>query len=112
MVQAMAEESHIEPEEWRPVVGWEDRYEVSDLGRVRSLLRHVEYACGRPGWKATRRKFFGGCVLVQQLRPTGYMEVCLHNHHGALTKKVHNLVLAAFVGPMAPGLQTLHGDGV
>ena len=29
----------MEPEEWRPVVGWEGLYEVSSLGRVRSLDR-------------------------------------------------------------------------
>ena len=30
-----------EPEEWRPVVGWEGLYEVSSLGRVRSVDRVV-----------------------------------------------------------------------
>jgi hypothetical protein len=29
------------PEEWRPVVGWEGFYEVSDRGRVRSVARTV-----------------------------------------------------------------------
>ena len=28
-----------EPERWLPVPGWEGLYEVSDLGRVRSLPR-------------------------------------------------------------------------
>lgn len=27
-------------EEWRPADGLEDRYEISDLGRVRSLYRN------------------------------------------------------------------------
>ena len=26
-----------EREEWRPVVGWEEHYEVSNLGRVRRI---------------------------------------------------------------------------
>lgn len=27
-------------EEWRPVIGFEDRYEVSNLGNVRSIFRY------------------------------------------------------------------------
>jgi hypothetical protein len=35
------------PETWRPVVGYEDAYEVSTLGRVRSLDREVYSGRGR-----------------------------------------------------------------
>ena len=31
----------MDTEEWRAVVGWEGLYEVSSLGRVRSLGRNV-----------------------------------------------------------------------
>ena len=33
-------------EEWRPVVGYEGWYEVSDYGRVRSLDRDIRYSNG------------------------------------------------------------------
>lgn len=33
----------LENEIWKPVVGYEGYYEVSDLGRVRSLTRHQKY---------------------------------------------------------------------
>jgi hypothetical protein len=36
---------------WKPVVGFEDRYEVSNDGRVRSLDIYVRiYSCICGGW--------------------------------------------------------------
>jgi hypothetical protein len=35
-------------ERWRPVVGFEDSYAVSDRGRVKSLQRVIERRNGRP----------------------------------------------------------------
>ena len=35
----MADIELLEGEEWRPVVGYEGQYEVSNMGRVRSLDR-------------------------------------------------------------------------
>lgn len=40
-------------EQWRPVVGWENLYEVSDQGRVRSLDRMVPVGrYGKPTFRA------------------------------------------------------------
>lgn len=36
-------------ETWRPVVGYEGRYEVSDIGRVRSVTREIPNAGTRGG---------------------------------------------------------------
>ena len=44
--RASSDQSEFEKEEWRPVVGWEGLYEVSDLGRVRSLDRVQEFYQG------------------------------------------------------------------
>ena len=44
-----------EPEEWRPVVGWEGLYEVSNLGRVRSLDRIFVNRSGARGWRSNGR---------------------------------------------------------
>ena len=38
----------ITPERWLPVIGYEGIYEVSDLGRVRSLDRYVSARGCRP----------------------------------------------------------------
>lgn len=94
-------------EVWRAVPGYEGRYEVSDLGRVRSLDRTVELI--RLGKTTTRRR--KGVVLSPGLTPEGYLLVVLHRDDGGSTRRVHRLVLEAFVGPAPSGTQALHGDG-
>lgn len=39
----MTHHTHTQNEEWRPVVGYEKRYEVSNFGRVRTIERLVLY---------------------------------------------------------------------
>lgn len=90
-------------EEWRPVVGWEGLYEVSDAGQVRSLPRRVR---GGGGSHAIR----GGRVLRQSSDDQGYRTVSLSNS-GTHTGHVHRLVLEAFAGPMPDGLEVRHLDG-
>lgn len=81
-----------EAEEWRPVVGFEGRYEVSNQGRVRSLLRRR-----RP-------------ILRLFTKPEGYVHVCLLDHGRQCTRYVHRLVAEAFC-PQVDGDQVNHLDG-
>ena len=37
----------MEIEVWKPIEGYEDRYEISNLGRVKSLERRIRIANGR-----------------------------------------------------------------
>ncbi len=93
-------------EEWRPVVGWEGLYEVSDLGRVRSLDRMVSSGLGRT-------KLYRGRVLVGKIAPSTGYRVCTLTS-GAGRRKyalIHRLVLEAFVGPCPEGMECCHGDG-
>ncbi len=64
-------------EEWRPVVGYEGRYEASSAGRIRS----------------TRT----GEIKAQSNNKDGYPRVTLRNS-GARSFPVHRLVAAAFFG--------------
>lgn len=77
-------------EKWLPVVGHEGRYEVSDLGRVRS-----------------KRK-----VLAHQFCWKGYPRVHLSASGKRQTLKIHRLVLTAFVGACPKGMEACHNDGV
>ena len=86
-------------EEWRDVVGYEGRYEVSALGRVRRVAPGRGSAVGR--------------VLKQSARNAkGYLRVNLasadttqRNHF------VHHLVAGAFIGQRPVGYLVLHNNG-
>lgn len=77
----------IEPELWRPVVGWEAQYEVSNRGRVRSLNRLVN-AGNRNGSKRLNR--IKGMVLKGTPDRDGYLKVNLRDGRGGVkTRVVH-----------------------
>lgn len=90
-------------EQWRPVVGWEGAYEVSDLGRVRSLDRYVR---NKHGYRITR-----GCMLKPQPNSRGYLFVWLGGHRTGSPRTIHRLVLEAFVGLRPTGMVCRHGPG-
>lgn len=59
---------------WKPVLGYEGLYEVSDQGRVRSLTRVVA-TINR--WGQDMLKALSGCVLVGSRHAKGYRQVKL-----------------------------------
>ena len=85
------------PEEWRPVAGYENTYEVSNLGRVRR--------------NRTCKGFPAGRIKSQQIAPHGYP--CVHLFRGYTRTRfaVHRLVAKAFLGPIDAGLEVNHRDG-
>lgn len=87
-------------ERWLPVVGFEGRYEVSDLGRVKSLARTEPY--GRHDGDHVRVKR----EKILKASPSGdYLTVRLKGK----TFFVHILVLTAFIGPKPEGECACHG---
>lgn len=91
-------------EEWRPVVGYEGRYEVSDQGRVRSLTRYVDHWCG--GQRIIRGRMLRAFTSNKNVR-TAYKRVGLSGS----PCDVHILVLTTFVGPRPTGLVACHRNG-
>lgn len=85
----------MEQERWLPVPGWEGLYEVSDLGRVRSL---------------DRPNGLRGRVRVLSVGSHGYLDVGLCDGGVRRTRLVHRLVLEAFVGPCPEGQEACHAD--
>lgn len=74
---------------WKPVLGFEGHYEVSNLGRVRSLDR---IATGPSGRQRRRR----GQMLRDVIDRHGYSLVGVNNELGKHLVRVHRLVAEAF----------------
>ena len=84
-------------EVWRPIAGYEGRYEVSNMGPVRSL--------------STYRSTSGG-ILKPWVQNKGYHYVTLRRVDGRReTFGVHRPVLETFVGPCPEGHQAAHDNG-
>lgn len=100
----------LDNELWLPVVGHEGRYEVSNVGRVRSTIDFapIRLACG--GVRSVPRK-----ILRPIRKNNGYEAVCLSNpgvKSRMQQKSIHALVLEAFVGPKPDGMEACHNNGV
>lgn len=92
-------------EQWLPVRGYEDIYEVSNLGRVRSLPRMV-----LSRWNRYRR--IPGVVLRGHMDRNGYHCVRLWRKQASKTMSVHRLVALAFLADSYfAGAQVCHNDG-
>lgn len=76
------------PENWLPITGFEGQYEVSDLGRVRSLSRAVVATTGIRHRQGRIRKF--GLA-------SGYHVIQLGVRGARHTYIVHRLVAQAFI---------------
>lgn len=87
-------------ERWLPVVGFEDRYEVSDQGRVRSLD-----IVARNGRKCAGR------ILSPGIDKTFRQHVTLKINGKQTSIRVHTLVITAFIGPKPLGKECAHGNG-
>lgn len=87
-------------EEWRDVAGFEGHYQISNLGRVRSLPRRKKTKIGTLA--ATR-----GRILKQGHR-NGQRAVYLTRRGKKTSINIHKLVAAAFIGPSPPGMGVLH----
>lgn len=89
-------------ETWRPIPGYEGSHEASDLGRIRSIDRVVDYGDGR------RRRRKGTVLKGTRRHKAGHLYVNLANPD---IQGVHRLVLLAFVGPAPEGMEGCHNDG-
>lgn len=91
-------------EVWKPVVGYEGLYEVSDQGRVRSLDRTVTNKDGRS-------ERHNGKILRSQKLHNGYRELYLSRNGRRKHRTIHSLVAEAFLGTRPKGHDVMHIDG-
>lgn len=81
-------------EVWKPVVGYEDCYAVSNHGRIKRTKKGKGTTVGR--------------ILKLRLRKNGYLDVLLCKDGKKKSYLVHCLVLEAFAGPCPPGHECNH----
>lgn len=87
---------------WRPIRGYENLYEVSNLGKVRSLDRLANRNGGTMLCK--------GRILKPLKTSNGYHQVDLYNDGKKIRFYVHRLVYEAFNGQIPEGMQVNHID--
>lgn len=98
-------EDHV-IDEWRPVLGYEGYYEVSRCGGVRSVDRTVRYG------SSALRTHRGRELRTFRSPPTNYLTVSLYRDGGQTNRRLHTLVLEAFVGPRPmPDMDACHNNG-
>lgn len=90
---------------WIPIEGFEGSYEVSNLGRVRSLDRVVP-TLNRWGGITDRR--YNGCILPCSTNKVGYVSVVI----GGFGRFVHRLVAQSFIPNPLDLPEANHKDGV
>lgn len=80
-------------EEWKDVVGWEDRYEVSNFGGVRSKS-YLKHTCNMHGPMSfmTQAK-----DMAQTVNASGYLTIDLRKDKTRAAGIVHRLVAKAFI---------------
>lgn len=90
-------------ETWLPCPDYEGRYEVSNLGRVRSLARVEMSAAGR---RIVRER-----ILKPMWHTDGYRQISLRKAGKMRTVRVHRLICRAFHGEPSAGKEVAHLDG-
>ena len=84
---------------WKPVVGWEEFYEVSNKGRVRSLTRTITADIPRKDGTIMHQKYIKeGTILKPMDNGHSYLNVGLHAQ-GRKDKHsyIHIMVAQAFI---------------
>lgn len=88
-------------ERWRPVIGFEGLYEISNQGRVRSVSRWVSIGKGK--------RLSEGRIISQSIKE-GYPTVCLCNCGIEQHKTVHRILAESFIPGSGEVVRHLDGD--
>ena len=91
-------------ERWRPIKGFEGRYEVSSLGRVKSLSRAKHIPNGEVRLSTEK-------ILKLGKNPCGYCLAFLYKNNKRKAAQVHRLVANAFIDNPNGLRQVNHIDG-
>lgn len=88
---------------WKPIEGYEGYYEVSNIGRVRSITRELPRSDGKI-------QIRNGRIKSQYINQDGYPTVKLSKSKKDMRIAVHRLVAFAFVDGYFVGAEVNHKD--
>lgn len=90
---------------WKDIKGYEGRYQISNLGNVKSLSRKTEFSDGKPP-RYEKEK-----LLTPAKHHKGYVKAQLRKNNNTKAFFIHRLVAQAFI-PNPEGKATVnHKDG-
>ena len=93
---------------WKDIKGYEGKYQVSNLGRVKSLARMTSSNNGSTKYlKREKEK-----ILKSRINSVGYPVVGLCKNNRTKTVKVHRLVAEAFIPNLENKPQVNHINGI
>ncbi len=90
---------------WKDVIGYEESYQVSSLGRVKSLARPVYRKSGRFHY------FQEETILRGAVSKNGYRTIGLTRDGITIRYSVHSLVCKTFHGPRPDRMECRHLNG-
>lgn len=88
---------------WKPVVGFEEYYMVSSLGRVKTIERVMVDSKGHT--KRVQEK-----IKVPSIWKNGYLRMNLYFNGSSKFMYVHRMVAMAFLGDFSETLEVNHKD--
>lgn len=95
-------------EEWKSVCGYEGLYEVSSIGRIRSLGKHYKEKC----YSKVVIKYSPPMLVKQVYEQHGYLRVGLTSEGVTKTFLVHRIVATAFIENPDNKPQVNHINGI
>lgn len=97
----------LENETWRDIKHYKGRYQVSNLGRIKSLARKRKVV-RKSGSHTARVKE----IICKPWTRKNYLIVKLCKEGDEKSRSVHRLVLEAFVGPAPKNKEARHLNGL
>jgi len=92
---------------WKDVVGYEGLYQVSNLGRVKSLDKTVKSAI-----KNNNERFIPGIIMSFTQDKDGYFRIGLTKNKKKKIIPVHRIICSAFIENPENKPQVNHIDGI